>query len=479
MSLVEPDELPYFVDLHTFLDRIPADARGPQSLRVNEKISTKQDTNTDIVQYSRSSGWTPDKSHYGCLPQIALDVEARTLFVASQHDDGTLVALSKVATNAMHQYRKTRPVASKRAAVYAKTLRLSELHPLFLVSMSPITKRTMASTQYTDMEASSLKRRLGKYRPSQSILELKLTAAKDEAACQEAAKEFRDTVIRRKRIQDERTRSQSLGIHAKQDQKDVVEMLWSDGACIKRDFIETPDRKRRLSKAERKVLKSGAGKVQKIKTPKQTTFKRDDYIQYGDAREAELDYLHEDSRRKDSSAAGAGMAMLESALLDVNPDEALDMMKRQSMYKWDARKRKYVQSTVAELLDGAKQRGNKRLKTESGQVVSSIATAASGDLYRKWRSKCKRGPSYSQGVGACSDRTTDYGSGGKIDYRNNNRTAARKKKRPRIHQNPQNPNATYHLTDELKSAVQIARKRKERTNLELKNMRKDKRRALM
>jgi len=478
MSLVEPDELPYFVDLHTFLDRTPADARGPQSLRENEKVSTK-DTNTDMVKYSRSNGWTPEKSHYGFVPQMALDVEARTLFVASRHDDGTLVALSKVAANAMHQYRKTRPVASKRAAVYAKTLRLSELHPLFLFSMSPITKRTTASSQYTDTEASSLKRRLGKYRPSQSILELKLTTVKDEAACQEAAKEFRDTVIRRKRIQNERTNSQSLGIRAKQDQKNAVETLWLDEPCIKRDCIENPDRKRRLSKAERKALKSGADIVKKKRKPKQTTFKGDDYIQYGDARKAELDYLHRDSRKKDGSAAGASMAMLESALLDVNPDEALDMMKRQSMYKWDSRKRKYVQSTVAELLDGAKQRGNKRLKTESGQIVSSIAAAASGDLYRKWRSKCKRGSSYAQGVGARSERTTDCGPGKKVDYRNNNCTAARKKqKRPRTIHN--SPDTTYPQPQihELRSAAQIAKKRKEKANLKIKNLPKDIRCAL-
>jgi ATP-dependent RNA helicase DDX54/DBP10 len=476
LSLIEPDELPYFVDLHTFLDRIPADARGPQSLHDDEKIVTKQ-ANIDLLKYSRSNGWTPDKSHYGSMPQMALDMEAHTLAVASQHDDGTLVSLSKVAANAMQQYRKTRPAASKRAAVSAKRLRLTELHPLFLYSQIPLaTIRKTSSTQHTDLEASSLRNRLAKYRPSQSILELKLTAAKDEAACQEAAKDFRETVVRRKRLQDERARSQALVI---QDQTNAAESLsWLDGARgeygVTEKHIENPERKRRLSKAERKTLKSGVDKVQEREKSKQIISKGD-YIQYGNTREAELDYLLGDTRKKDGSAVGTGMAMLESALLDVAPDEALDMMKRQSMYRWDARKRKYIQSTVAEILDGTKQRGNKRLKTESGQMVSTTATTTSGDLYRKWREKCKRG--YAQGVGTKLKGTrNDYPE--KRDYRSNNRATARKtQKRPGMYKDP---NTTYLRSqrDELKSAVQIAKKRKEKANLELKNMPKEKRAKL-
>ena len=34
--------------------------------------------------------------------------------------------------------------------------------------------------------------------------------------------------------------------------------------------------------------------------------------------------------------------MLESALLDVSPDEALDLNKKKRMMRWDAKKRKFV-----------------------------------------------------------------------------------------------------------------------------------------
>jgi hypothetical protein len=140
------------------------------------------------------------------------------------------------------------------------------------------------------------------------------------------------------------------------------------------------ERKRRLSKAERRALKTGQAPRVVPKTTK-TSFKDSTYINYGDARQEEMDHLLNDTRR-DDSAAGAGLQMLEEALLDVAPDEALDMLKRRSMHKWDARKKKYVQQSVSEIIDP---RGNKKQKNESGADVKKGATR--GELYRKWRER--------------------------------------------------------------------------------------------
>ena len=92
-----------------------------------------------------------------------------------------------------------------------------------------------------------------------------------------------------------------------------------------------PERKRRLSKAERRALKTGQA-PKTVQKPSKTSFKDATYIQYGDARQEEMDHLLNDTKR-DDSAAGAGLQMLEEALLDVAPDEALDMLKRKSMHK--------------------------------------------------------------------------------------------------------------------------------------------------
>ena len=139
--------------------------------------------------------------------------------------------------------------------------------------------------------------------------------------------------------------------------------------------------------------------------------------------------------------------MLEEALLDVAPDEALDMLKRKSMHKWDARKKKYVQQSVSEILDP---RGNKKQKNESGADVRKGATR--GELYRKWRER----------KGA---------DGEKVDYRGSR--SRKKKSGPSSSKAPARP-----VKDEVRNAAQIAKQRREKRDLALKNLPKAKRRAL-
>ena len=154
-----------------------------------------------------------------------------------------------------------------------------------------------------------------------------------------------------------------------------------------------------------------------------------------------MDNLLNDARR-DDSAAGAGLQMLEEALLDVAPDEALDMLKRKSMHKWDARKKKYVQQSVSEIIDT---RGKKQ-KNESGQDVKKGATR--GELYRKWRER--------------------KGDSERVDYRGAKGSRSKKKKAA-----PARP-----VKDEVRNAAQIAKQRREKRDLALKNLPKAKRRAL-
>lgn len=60
------------------------------------------------------------------------------------------------------------------------------------------------------------------------------------------------------------------------------------------------------------------------------------------------------------------MATRQEAILDVNPDEAVDMAKKQRLLHWDSRKKKYVKTTLAEL--GEKGGGSRKIRTESGEL---------------------------------------------------------------------------------------------------------------
>jgi hypothetical protein len=405
------------------------------------------------------------------MPQPAIEVETRTLAIASRSEDGALAALARVADNAMQQYRKTRPTASKCAVANSKALRLSELHPLFIGYQcvnSPARESAFALSAHTG--SCSLGTRLAAYRPNQSILEMGLTTAKDESACQEAAKIFRDTVVRRRALQDARVKSAALASKAVEvvpgnpnEACENEELVAAAGDDDKFDRL----RKRRPSKAERKALKSGRLKVasrEKISNLK--SLKARAYIKYGNVRAAEVDDLLGDHRKKDDSALGAGAAMLESALLDIAPDEAIDMVRKRSMYRWDSRKRKYTKSTVADLLDGIKQRGNKKLKTESGIKVSdTVAVATSGELYRKWRDKGK----------SSSLHTQPFGIQQQGNHRSYNRVESRKESKKDT--GPCHVKCRL-VKGELRNANEIAKQRQVRAKIDLKNLSKAKRRKL-
>ena len=113
------------------------------------------------------------------------------------------------------------------------------------------------------------------------------------------------------------------------------------------------------------------------------------------------------------------------------------------MHKWDARKKKYVQQSVSEIIDT---RGKKQ-KNESGQDVKKGATR--GELYRKWRER--------------------KGDSERVDYRGAKGSRSKKKKAP---------STARPVKDEVRNAAQIAKSRREKRDLALKNLPKAKRRAL-
>ena len=215
--------------------------------------------------------WTPSQIHYGQIPREVLDAELSVLENARK-DDSSLPALEKVASNASQQYKRSRPAASKKAAQGAKLLRTSEPHPLFNTGTSD-----------------SLKRAISGYRPPQSILELK---SKDETLGA-AAKDFRAKIDRKKALEERRLQAAEAAAEAPAEEEEEEE-----------EEVQPPppppvERKRRLSKAERRALKTGqAPKV--VPKKASTSFKDATYIQYGDARQEEMDHLMNDARRDDS-----------------------------------------------------------------------------------------------------------------------------------------------------------------------------------
>jgi ATP-dependent RNA helicase DDX54/DBP10 len=117
-GLVEPDELPYMIDLHLFLGRRPTtgEVKGEEKGKAASELS-----------YTLSD-MTPEMVHYGSVPESVLTEEVenveriRKAELTGSAQAETLRSLTKTCKNAMKQYRRTRTEASREAIRRAKAI---------------------------------------------------------------------------------------------------------------------------------------------------------------------------------------------------------------------------------------------------------------------------------------------------------------------------------------------------------------------
>lgn len=128
-GIVDPEELPYMVDLHLFLGR-------RMSTGLVEKIESNEDTQDDsnnVIEADEEIAYTledmtPDMVHYGSVPESVLVEEIENVRrivdseFAGSNDAEMLRNLTKVCNNAMKQYRRSRPEASREGVRRAKAI---------------------------------------------------------------------------------------------------------------------------------------------------------------------------------------------------------------------------------------------------------------------------------------------------------------------------------------------------------------------
>ena len=140
-GIVDPEELPYMVDLHVFLgrklsngtsekDSKKAEEDDGEDSNVDDDVDAddgEEDADAESLTYSLAE-MTPDMVHYGCIPELTLVEEVENVRriadseMTGSHDAEALRALTRVCNNAMKQYRRSRPEASKAGVRRAKAL---------------------------------------------------------------------------------------------------------------------------------------------------------------------------------------------------------------------------------------------------------------------------------------------------------------------------------------------------------------------
>eukprot|EP01041_Mallomonas_annulata_P001134 gene1134-2196_t len=502
MSLIEPEEYAFVADVHNFLGKDVSNTfsinneedddnnnNGSNAMDVvdnsttaNKKSSTTTTSNTTASTTSNLTSTTsstkmintynlstmePSFIHTGLLPQDVIDQEnelIRKLLV----EYPSLGIMWHICENAMKQFRRTRTEATHAGVKLAKKLvkggMITNIHPL-IAGLDPIHCNELAI-----MKAEYVKH-LQSFRPAQTVLETGIGTGcaanhkkgfkKTESQSGVVTREMHGTeVMRALRVavgpgleRNKRKLMDDLKAGEDEQQKKGIAInpsktnnnkpinntsITTDGVLIKQSMLLSSSSTSSTGGTGRESNNGNTG----------ASFKDNRfYMTYGN--EDEVQNFAEESMQPQFGLKNSELInaySIERALLDVTPDDALEMNKKKRLLRWDAKKRKFVKQSLEEM---AQSRGAKRVRTESGAVMKQTSKVAQGEIYKKWKMKSHRevntGPS-----------EADFDDG----------------PRPNVKVN-------RHVKDEIRSADEIRKIQHKKSQFKLKNMNKDDRKKAL
>ncbi|KAG3020948.1 hypothetical protein JG687_00006977 [Phytophthora cactorum] len=423
-SFVDPDETPFMVDLHLYIGRRLEDSSPEQS------AGTKP--------YSLSTMRVEDV-HYGAFPNELIDQENEAI-QETVRSHPQVQPLVKVCDNAYKAYARTRADPSKNSIRRGKELAVKKVHPLFQQEYV-LDKSKADKAAYIDS--------LQTFRPPQTIFEIaagahssakrsspgvqmmvkkrklhgKIIATETTKAADKVKAKEEASALNAVAEKEEATNAADDGLTGKkQVEKDNTDEVAEEALAPKKKafFLSKHERKqlkKRVAAGEKEedVMKQFAAAKEQGTTSTDdqeegdgASFKDDEnYIGYM----KDGDYTTEGFLAKNADGGKVNAfaeARLEEAILDVNPDEAIEMNKKRRILHWDVRKKKFVKTTAGELTS----QGTLKRRNESG--VSVRKKQQVGEVYRKWQQKQHKRVA----GGGVEMEDEDNAGGRKLDYRN-------------------------------------------------------------
>lgn len=452
-NFVDPDETPFMVDLHLYIGRRLEDsspvAATPYSLETMQVADV----------------------HYGAFPNELIDQETEHLSETIKNHP-QVSPLVKVCENAYKMYARTRADPSKLSIKRAKELLVKKIHPLF---QAEYVKEQSKAEKVEYIES------LQKFRPQQTIFEISsgthsIKKTSPGVLMMATKRKIHEKIIK-KESTDKKKTDESYTLNDDEDDKPKPLVKKTDEASSDEPAKEQqePVKPRKtvfLSKFDRKQVKKrvGAGEkedevVREMLAAKELaaaaaagdlegvtagdeeqdnatkSFKdRENYIGYM----KDGDYTTEEFLAKSADGGKVNSfeeARMEEAIMDVNPDEAIEMNKKRRILHWDTRKKKFVKTTAGEINAS----GSIKRRNESG--VSLKKKQQVGEIYKKWEQRQHKRVVAGGEEGDDEER--------RLDYRNG--------KKPRVVGNKANVNK--HAKDELLTENKIRKedKRKKRS----------------
>ena len=338
LSLVTRDDLGYLLDLHLFLGRSLAVAPQPGEAAV-------------------AQGDGEEASLLGTLPGAALEAASeRARLLAGDSDE--LRALTRVSINAAKQYNKTRPPASAESVRRARELPAAGPHPPLLAA--PPGDAATAALAASEAELARLAAQIGRYRPSATVLEAEVAPLRSlptgglPVASSRAAAQLTEVMKAKRAAHGGAIAARASAARAAEGRAPAPlgarplppPAPLASGRFRDSFFLDTTPRAAHAAERALALQASAAGE-----------------------------------------GGGGGRALKES-VLDLMADDAEGAAKARSIVQWDARKRRYVSLHGGDA-DAAARRGNKRLRTESGALITGKLSEQGTGLYKKWAAKSK------------------------------------------------------------------------------------------
>ena len=428
ISLAAPDELGYMMELQMHLGRtlVPG---------------TSYWDNHDVPLLLEKLA--VDEVHYGGLPRELLDFENEGLLTLMENNE-ELASLEKVCRRAYKQYIKSRGEPSRRSLQRAKEVTTQCfvgvcLHPLFAKSR-PEGEGSggAAASGPTIVSRDALVARIRGFRPCQTILEIKSKgsnklgdAENNPAEAMRHKRRVHQALISQTQAMTQLDESGSASFAAAPGEESEAGASDSGGgsgherpsgsdddeatasssavppaapraAAQLRPQAKPAPQKRRVSQAERRQMKrrraaggvaepsslraAGDDEKRAAKKPKAESFRSSGgWVSNGLTGERQLTEDTATAEATGEHKKSFQERLIEEAMMDIQPDETMAMQDKKRIQRWDAKKKKFVQSTVGEV-----RRGEVREKRENGgikRMTKKEQLAQRGQLYQKWQQK--------------------------------------------------------------------------------------------
>uniref|UniRef100_A0A673LSZ4 RNA helicase n=1 Tax=Sinocyclocheilus rhinocerous TaxID=307959 RepID=A0A673LSZ4_9TELE len=384
-SLMCTDEVPYLYDLHLFLGR-------PIQLALPEHTQDSDDV-------------------FGRVPQSILDDEESQLLTAHENSLD-LQNLRRISENAYKQYLKSRPNPSPESIKRVKNTDLSSIavHPLLGSGLEPMELDRLLMVDTTKG-----------YKAKSIIFEINYNNKMNASE-----------VMRAKRSQDDHLVDKFSKVRA---ERVSVERQPPPLSCEANKEILCPYA---LQTVFSEVV---GGKRQKQYNEADRLKNR----KSGKDEEFYIPYRPKDFNSERGLSLGGDDGSFEqqasSAVLDLMGDESNTLNQHKNLMKWDSKRKRFVR-------DMGKEDKNKKIKTESGQVISGKKKKKS--FYEEWKKKYK-----------IDDRASDSDgeTGGAIRGRS---FGHRGRGRGGAQSQPAQQQSGSRVLSELKNREQILKQRKQK-----------------